>query len=197
MTRKSTITIEVTEDDIRRAERNNSFHCVVAQAVARTISDATNIDVDTQSIRFSVPVNKEGRCERWLYWTPYRVQQYIIDYDAGEHIEPFAFMLRSPERRESKRNAANGLTKDARAKRENAYRRAKREALRKGASAQEAADAGRRAYAEAAGKHIPPPVGPVASPAASEDLITRRLPPRGTRRTYGGRILRINRDEVK
>jgi len=196
MTRKSTMTIEVTEEDIRRAERNNSFHCVVAQAVARTITDATNVDVDTQSIRFSVPVSKDGTCERWLYWTPYRVQQYIIDFDAGEQIEPFAFQLRSPERRASKRNAGNELTKDARAKRENAYRRAKREALRRGASEQEAAEAGRRAYAEAAGKPVPP-VGPVVTPRPADGLITRRLPPRGTRRTYGGRILRINRDEVR
>ena len=55
--------VEVTEEDISKAQRNNSYKCVVAQAIARTIPDATRIEVDTQAIRFT----RAETGERWLY----------------------------------------------------------------------------------------------------------------------------------
>lgn len=88
----SQIRIQVNEADIAKAEKNNSMRCVVAQAIARTLPDATRIDVDTQSIRWS----REG--ERFVYMTPYSVQGYVVAFDAGEPIQPFTFALDSRKR---------------------------------------------------------------------------------------------------
>jgi hypothetical protein len=86
------IRVQVNEGDIKKAETNNSMRCVVAQAIARTIPDATRIDVDVQSIRWS----REG--ERFVYLTPYSVQGYVVAFDAGEEIQPFTFVLDSRRR---------------------------------------------------------------------------------------------------
>lgn len=93
MTRTQTrFTISVSEEDIARAHQNDSYRCVVAQAIARSIPDATNIDVDTQTLRFT------RRGERLWYLTPYAVQGYIIAFDAGDAIAPFDFMIQNPRR---------------------------------------------------------------------------------------------------
>jgi hypothetical protein len=64
----------------------------VAQAIARTLPDATRIEVDTQTIRFSM------NGQRYAYLTPYQVTGYVIAFDAGEEIEPFKFQLREDKR---------------------------------------------------------------------------------------------------
>lgn len=82
--------IDVTADDISRSHARDSYRCVVAQAVARTIPDATRIDVDIQTIRFT------HHGERQAYLTPYTVAGYVVAFDAGEEIHPFRFQLRNP-----------------------------------------------------------------------------------------------------
>lgn len=79
--------IQVTEEDIRKAVVNSSMKCVVARAIARSVPDASRVDVDTQTIRWSTPD------ERVVYLTPYSVQGYVIAFDAGEEIQPFTFVL--------------------------------------------------------------------------------------------------------
>jgi hypothetical protein len=79
--------IKVTQTDIDKAVKSNSAKCVVAQAIARQIPDATRIEVDTQTVRFT----SDGR--RWAWLTPYAVQGYVIAFDAGDEIEPFEFSL--------------------------------------------------------------------------------------------------------
>lgn len=103
----SRITVEVTETDIERAHKSDSYKCVVAQAVARTVPDATRIEVDTQSIRFT-----RANGERWLYLTPYAVQGYVIAFDAGDPIEPFSFQLRDPRRTARRLKTEAGLAID-------------------------------------------------------------------------------------
>jgi len=83
-------TIEVTQDDIDRAHVNNSYRCVIATALARQIPDASRIEVDLQTIRFT-----RGD-ERLVYLTPYTAAGYVVAYDAGDEIEPFNFTLRNP-----------------------------------------------------------------------------------------------------
>ena len=84
------VKVEVTEEDIAKAHRNDSYKCVVAQAIARIVPDATRIEVDTQTIRFT------SKGARLVYLTPYAVQGYVVAFDAGEEIEPFDFNLREP-----------------------------------------------------------------------------------------------------
>jgi hypothetical protein len=87
---QSRFNVHVTEKDIERAKRNDSYTCVVAQAIARTVPDATRIEVDNQTIRFTRP----GR--RLKFLTPYVVAGYVVAFDAGDPIAPFSFQLRNP-----------------------------------------------------------------------------------------------------
>lgn len=193
--RKTTITVEVTEEDIKRAERNNSFHCVVSQAIARTVPDATSIDTDMQSIRFTVPVSMDGTCQRWIYWTPYSIQEYIVDFDAGEDIQPFKFKLQKPQRSLSKRNAKSTLVRKGRRASEDAYRKALKKALKDGVPEDEAKAQAREAYAVAREDFPAEPLGPTRG-ATDDELTTRRAPPRNKHRTYGGRLMRINKEAL-
>ena len=80
--------ISVTEEDIRKGFVNDSAKCVVATTLGRTIPGATRIEVDTQTIRYT---GTDGK--RHVFLTPYAVYGYIVAFDAGDDIEPFAFRL--------------------------------------------------------------------------------------------------------
>lgn len=90
MARKQ-IRVEVQQRDIDRAVRGVSTHCAVSTAVARAFPDATRIETDSQTIRFT---NGEG--QRLVYLTPYSVMGYVVAFDAGDPIAPFTFTLRDP-----------------------------------------------------------------------------------------------------
>lgn len=85
------IHIEVTQADINKADVKKSSRCVVAQALARTVPDASRISVDVQTIRFT------SGGERHVYLTPYPVAGYVVAFDAGDKIHPFSFRLRSDQ----------------------------------------------------------------------------------------------------
>src|SRR5262245_15878707 len=84
--------IQVTEADIAKAKRNDSYNCVVMQAIARTIPTSTSIEVDSQAVRFTV------EDQRLIFLTPYTVAGYVVAFDAGDPIEPFSFELRNARR---------------------------------------------------------------------------------------------------
>ena len=98
----SRFTVKVTEKDIERAQRNDSYTCVVAQAIARTLPDATRIEVDTQTIRFT------RNNARYVYLTPWAVYGYVVGFDAGDEIVPFTFQLRDPRRAARKVRTESG-----------------------------------------------------------------------------------------
>ena len=179
----SRITIKVTEADIEEAHRNDSYTCVVAHAIARTVTDATHIEVDTQAIRFTT----EG--ERRLYLTPYAVQGYVIAFDAGELIEPFQFQLRDPRRISRKRRTPEGKAADAAAHR--ARTATKQVTIDEIATpVAEDREAAKAAYAEA--RRATPGVAGQRSDGGG-----RKPPPRvfkKKKRAYGHRLLRINQD---
>lgn len=82
--------IEVTQEDIDRAHVKDSYRCVIATAIARQIPEATKIEVDLQTIRFT-----RGD-ERLIFLTPYAAAGYVVAFDAGDEIQPFDFSLRNP-----------------------------------------------------------------------------------------------------
>lgn len=86
------IWIDVTQEDIDKAEKNVSSSCAVATAIGRCIPDARMPSVDVQAIRFSRLLTDK----RYVFLTPPQVQDYIIAFDAGDPIEPFAFVLNKP-----------------------------------------------------------------------------------------------------
>ena len=91
-TTKSRFDISVTQTDIDRAFQSNSAKCVVVQAIARTLPEAHRIEVDTQTVRFTIGD------ERYAYLTPYSVTGYVIGFDAGDKITPFTFRLYQDQR---------------------------------------------------------------------------------------------------
>lgn len=197
----SRITVEVTEKDIERAVTKDSYTCVVAQAIMRTIPTASHIDVDIQTIRFT----NEGI--RWQYLTPYAVQGYIVAFDAGDAIQPFSFQLREP--RQIRRRTATAIGKQAR----NAAQKARNQARAEGAAEDEVkarAAAARREKIEAAktvdvkehvrrrpgSKSLGEDVTPKDALALSELVAEGATPApqmyKKKQRSYGHRVMRIN-----
>jgi hypothetical protein len=180
---QSRFRIDVTEKDIQRAKRNDSYVCVVSQAIARAIPDATRIDTDIQSIRFT----RHGR--RYVFLTPYAVQGYVVAFDAGEAIQPFSFQLRNPMKAQQKHLTDVGRT-IARL-RVRGRTQAKKKAIKAGKSLEapetqaELRRAATAAYKEAAQAHP----GPRSS--TEPGRRTPRVFKRKTR-NYGHRLLRIN-----
>ena len=84
--------IEVLQKDIDQADPKKSGRCVVATAIARCVPDATRIEVDIQTVRFT----RDG--ERFVYVTPYPVTGYVVAFDRGESIHPFTFRLNETSR---------------------------------------------------------------------------------------------------
>jgi hypothetical protein len=80
--------VEVTQADIDKGIRKDSAACVVATAIARAFPDATRINVDLQTVRFT------SNGERQVFLTPPPVIGYVVAFDAGEDIHPFGFRLR-------------------------------------------------------------------------------------------------------
>lgn len=178
------VRIKVTQSDIERALRNNSYACVVAQAVARTVPDATRIEVDTQTIRMTT----EG--ERRIYLTPYAVQGYVIAFDAGDPLEPFEFALRDPKRIrvEARTPEAKQASREA-ARARAAVRKAARTSSSKGAvdEAAKVKKAAQAAYAEVRTG------GEISRTVSGSGHGPPRVFKRKTR-SYGHRLLRINQE---
>jgi hypothetical protein len=104
-------TIEVTQTDIDKADPKNSGRCVVATAIARSIPSATRIEVDVQTVRFTVAG------ERFVYVTPYTVSGYVVAFDAGDDLYPFKFRLdedRAVAVRQTRKTDAGKVTNRAR-----------------------------------------------------------------------------------
>jgi hypothetical protein len=190
-TARTRYNIEVTEKDIAKAQRNHSYKCVVSQAIARALPDATRIETDNQTIRFT----QNG--ERLVFLTPYAVQGYVIGFDAGDEIQPFSFQLRNPIRTKRTRLLAAGA--EANRARIRARRRVTKKARDLGvplnAPKVKAAEraAAKAAYAEAIAAQ---PGGVTVVEGGPEH---RRVPPRVFKkkmRTYGHRMLRINQEHA-
>ena len=180
------IRFKVTPDDIARAVRNDSMRCVVARSIARTRPDAHRITVDGITIRFT----EDG--ERLVWSTPYQVAGYVIDFDAGDPIEPFNFMLTERNRLV---NMGHRKTTPAGAELARARARA-RAAKAKAAKATPATARAAKAKATRAAKELKETT---AKHAGARQTVkagsgTRPAPKRANAREYGQRTLRVNRD---
>lgn len=192
-------TIEVTPKDIARAHQNDSYKCVVVQAIARTIPDAHRIEVDTQAVRFT----RTTTGSRYVYLTPYAVQGYVIAFDAGDKIEPFRFQLNERGMIRAKRkiytaagNKANAAAYRARAK---VRKTRAKPVLGSDAPVTLGSDAAvlsepvsaRAAYAQARTEHPGQ-----ASHTGEGDRYAPRRVFKSRIREYGHRLLRINQPKA-
>ena len=199
--------VEVTAQDIEKAHVNDSYKCVVAQAVARQIPNARKIEVDIQTIRWS---DENGR---HVFLTPYSVAGYIVAFDAGDELHPFRFQLRDPIQAAQKR-ANSEAARAAKQSRDNL--RQERDRLKNAETvlADPAAPPDKVAAAQVRVKEAPAKIE--AAQVAHEDLkaaykaagesiaeeritdTAREAPPKvfkTKRREYGHRVLRVNQAE--
>ena len=179
------IRVDVTERDIQKAKRGDSFKCVVMQAIARTIPDATRIDVDSQTIRFT------ERDARYIYVTPAAVTGYVIAFDAGDPPEAFSFQLRHGRRVQANRRVLTDAGRQVH--RAAAKARHKARQSKPTPTAEEMRQAASAAYTEAKKT-----VGDV--PLRQSDRGGRPAPPRvfkSNERHYGYRVMRINRERAQ
>jgi hypothetical protein len=84
------ITISVTDEILNVAIRDISSHCMIAEAIKAELPDAKRVSVDLATIRFT-----RGD-KRYVYMTPAACQKSLLDFDAGEKIEPFSCRLGRP-----------------------------------------------------------------------------------------------------
>lgn len=87
--------VKVTEKQIDQAIRRNSNHCMIADAIHKTIPNATYVSVDTQKIEYSD--KKKGI--RYTFLTPTKAQKAIIQFDQGKEVKPFTFTTKQVKTR--------------------------------------------------------------------------------------------------
>lgn len=175
--------VAVSAADIESGIPENSSVCAVAQAVARTIPEATRVKVDAQAIRFTHDET------RYVYLTPDPVYQYIVAFDAGDPIEPFRFQIRDPFEFVTRRK-----TEGKKAAERARYAGAKK-AREAGKSDQAVTAAGTAAYKA----HRAAADGPAFTAAGSgskkrTNPVPIKNPNIGRERNYGHRLMRINVD---
>lgn len=95
--------ISVTAFDIKNGVPRDGDHCAIAMAVSRcngwkpvTVSD------------IYITIGEPGKME--TYATPHSVASFVKDFDAGESVEPFDFIL-IESRQESRQNEAQEVGK--------------------------------------------------------------------------------------
>lgn len=81
--------IPVTEKMIETAQRADSGHCMIADAIKAANPAWTHIAVDLQTIR----VTDKEHGQRLVWLTPLALQQQLLRFDQGVEVEPFAFKL--------------------------------------------------------------------------------------------------------
>jgi hypothetical protein len=199
--------VDVTQADIDQADIKNSSRCVVATAIARTFPDATRVNVDLQTIRFT------SQGERQVFLTPPAVAGYVVAFDAGDKIHPFGFRLRYDQKvnvRRPRRTEAGKAKDNARAKARykevrhveaqqrlagldveaEADRRKARAAERAARTERREAEAEREAVMAAyQGQAVVEPVDKTRRPSPAHVFARKE-------RAYGLRLLRINRQTV-
>lgn len=84
-------TVRVTQEIIDNACRNDSGHCMVADAIIASVPGSKGASADIATLRFSNP----DKGLRYIYMTPRRVQEAILAFDLGEKPDPFEFRLRA------------------------------------------------------------------------------------------------------
>jgi len=85
--------IQVTQDLIDGAKREDSSHCMIAEALKIALPQATHISVDLATIRYT----DRRRRERVMILTPPPAQVGLLMFDqADSDLGPFEFNLPAP-----------------------------------------------------------------------------------------------------
>ncbi len=80
------IKVEVTAEDIETGKRNDPCHCPVALAIMRTVP---GVSPDGGLFAGVFVLRWADKCMR----TPDAVAEFIVQFDGGGDVHPFAFEL--------------------------------------------------------------------------------------------------------
>lgn len=84
------LTVEVTEDDIKKGVPGEADACAIVRAVRRaTGRRVVNIDGE------SVEIMKDD----FYMALPKKAKQFVLDFDDGKDVEPFSFVLKGYEKK--------------------------------------------------------------------------------------------------
>lgn len=80
---------KVTQKNLDKGVSSDSRHCATQLGIADSIPGSSHIIVDVAKVAFT----KDGK--RYVYMTPTKVQQLILNYDLGEKdkVKPITFTL--------------------------------------------------------------------------------------------------------
>lgn len=91
--------IHVEGHHIESAQRKNSHHCMIADAIKDALPEAKYLRIDLQSIRFTIfdetRYREEGIGVRYQYFTPTIAQHAILKFDQGIKVREFEFTART------------------------------------------------------------------------------------------------------
>jgi hypothetical protein len=94
---------------IESALPENSAHCMIAEGVKAAYPKARRVSVDLATIRFTDPATNT----RFIYLTPRPAQLALLDFDHGDHPEPFTVQASVAQVVAAKASAAKGTTEAA------------------------------------------------------------------------------------
>lgn len=87
------VTVDVTQQDIDAGERYQCDRCPVALALTRTLPGAF-VEVGNNYIR----LRRFSESHSNYLTTPDAVEGFIVAFDSGQPVDPFAFALDIPDR---------------------------------------------------------------------------------------------------
>lgn len=87
--------VVITAKDCADGIRNSEYYCVVATAIQRLQPGANRVEVNVNTIRFSMRV--DGKTFRLVYRTPAVVADYVREFDKGQVAKPMNFTLDNPQ----------------------------------------------------------------------------------------------------
>lgn len=85
--------LQVTQEDIDRAMRENSHSCMIAEAIKRELPGVKHVSVDIATIRWTDAINNR----RVMCLTPMQCQEGLARFDLGVPPKPFRFNLRAAQ----------------------------------------------------------------------------------------------------
>jgi hypothetical protein len=118
-TSSKSLLVEIKDEDLVWAKRQNRYNCAIVRAIQRALPDALHVRADTKEIAFSLPDDDT----RYYFQTPPEVVRNVIEpFDKGEEPKERAFILEhahsaEPINHTSRATRIEGRTRSRRAPR--------------------------------------------------------------------------------
>lgn len=85
------VQVHVTKEALTKAVTADSSRCWIAESIKAAVPNATRVAVEISTTRFTDP----ERGLRYVYLTPYKAQEALLEFDEGTPPAPFTFILKN------------------------------------------------------------------------------------------------------